>query len=106
MEKIIRWLLFKVTVPLVPFLVKAMTMVAKGSSIGLDNISPKGELSLVCVAIAAEEVGSLFFESAEKNRLIKLFCGGLTIVLLIISCLWFPYVSTDNSYDPSIVSYF
>lgn len=104
--KFIRWLLFKVSVPLAPFIVKAMLMVANKGYVELADISTKGELSLICPVLAADGAASLFFDSSKKLPFFNLVCFSFSIIILIISCFWNAAVLNDNSLNPSIVSYF
>lgn len=81
-------------------------MVAREELLLIEKVFPKGELSLVCVPIAAEAMFDIFSNlgKSRRKRNRKIICGSLTLIVLLICCFWYPAASIDSNLNPSRVT--
>jgi hypothetical protein len=101
-EKAARWLIFSVTISLVPLIFTAISLASRGNSFDLIDIIGNGELLLISTALCAASVGELFGTS-PKYRTLKIVLGGIAVVLLMLAALNFADISAAKTSGTQIV---
>jgi hypothetical protein len=105
-RRLIRWLLFNVTIGLLPIMFTVVRMLLKG--LPPVYFIPSSELLLVSVVIAGTSIGELV--GSGKNRLtLKYFVGGISVILLCFATFCFAEFShsgySPHNFDGEIVQY-
>jgi hypothetical protein len=83
-SKLTRWLIFTVVLSLLPLMLDFVLKAADGSSPSINEVISRGELCLVCTALAGVGLGELLGLSDEA-ALTKIVLGGACFLSAVIS---------------------
>jgi hypothetical protein len=96
MERLQTWLLFDVLVTLTPFAFGFLQSIDSNKEFSFSAILGSGQLLLVGVAIAASALGELIIvDLPASRRMMKSSAIGISILVVIISALWFGDISAS-----------
>ena len=104
MIKVIQWLIFQVVLSLTPVgaaILSKLTINGFSEPIDLNEILKNGELILVTAAIVGAAIGDLLGGN-RKHPGLELISGGGCIVILLLTCLYFPTISNASANLDSI----
>jgi hypothetical protein len=97
--KLLVWMLFGVTIALMPFYTRAIINHDRGQPVTLAEILGDGELLVVSVVINAAAIGELMSkgEIPEHFKLAKVAVIGVSLALLCVMSTWFADVSSIHA---------
>ncbi len=105
LPKLARWLGFTVLIALAPLLAAFLGLRAYSRPSDLKSIAGRGELLLVAAAIGAAAMGELVPFKTRQRTVPKILVTGLTLVLVLISSMYFALITLGTSAtDPTVVS--
>ncbi len=88
-EKMVRWVIFSVVIALLPIIFNYLSMLTKGLPTSLEIVISRGELLIVSAAINAAAIGELFGSGTTNKRIPKIIAGGVCVIILLLTSLWF-----------------
>jgi hypothetical protein len=91
-EKVIRWLVFGSLISILPLVYAWMDLRVRGETATFQRIIGNGELLVIVWVLAASAIGELF-GSKGTNPKPKIFFGGITFALIIVSALFFASIT-------------
>lgn len=93
--KLLRWTVYSVIISLIPIFSTFLYSWTTNSQVTLTGALSKGELLLISVAISGGAVGELIGREAEGAlRLLKVGIIGLTLIVVLVSCIWFGSIAS------------
>jgi hypothetical protein len=92
-EKLVRWLVFSVIFALLPLAFNYLRISIRGTAPTLALLLSRGELLLVCAAIAATAIGELIGSGGER-KIAKYVAGGGCVFVLFLASALFAEIST------------
>ena len=96
-EKLLHWSIFNVVIALSPLIFNFVFRLLKDTGgVSIHFLFARGELLLICAAIAADAVGE-FMIGTIQNKYARLLTGGSCVVLLMLSSLFFAAVASADT---------
>jgi hypothetical protein len=88
--KVLKWALFGISFAVIPFGAVWWNLSHHGHlRIWLYQLWPHGELSLICVAVAADGIGEIVFDEKRKQDRAKILAAmGCTLILVMCTFLF------------------
>ena len=104
------WLIFSVTIALMPLIFNAITMIFLSGydKLTIQNILAQGDLFIVSVAIGSGAIGRVFVQE-KGHRIAEIISAGGCFVLVLLSSFLFAWTSAPieislNNESVSVVS--
>ncbi len=91
--KVIRWMLFSVSIALVPLFFNYFSLKLRGFDVDVQQIIQNGELMLIIAAMSAAAIGELVGSSGQA-RILKVVAGGSSTLLLMLAALYYADVAS------------
>jgi hypothetical protein len=95
LSKLARWIVFTVLIALVPLVVAALRVLTHSEPFTLVNVLKHGELLLISTAVGGSAIGELIGSGTLQSSVRKTLCGGATLVLIMISGMWFADIASS-----------
>ncbi len=100
-KKLILWSVYTVLISIAPLVVSFLIRLTRGESTALSDIIGNGELLLITVAILGAAIGELLAGNHRYPEF-ELISGGICILTLLISSLYFADISGANAVESRI----
>jgi len=104
-EKILRWLVFGAVVSVLPLGYAYGDLLLRLQEASLAKVISNGELLVVVWVLCASALGELF-GSGDKYPIPKIIAGGLVLILIIASALFFSSITEARAANISIDEHF
>jgi hypothetical protein len=108
-SRLSRWLIFTVCLALLPVLSAAVRMRTFSKPVSLAILTAHGELLLVATAVGGSAIGELISSRTRKKSSLKVICGGMCLLAIIMSSGWFADIASTQEasglMDPSFIAY-
>lgn len=98
-ERLVRWFMFSVLVSLVPLASSYFNLWLDKRQAPMQVLVARGELLLICTTLGAAAIGELF-PGSRDNAVEKLLSGGASILLILVSTVFFAAAQSRNSPSP------
>jgi hypothetical protein len=98
-ERLVRWFMFSVLVSLVPLVSSYFNLWLDKRQAPMEVLVARGELLLICTTLGAAAIGELF-PGSRDNAVEKLLSGGASILLILVSTVFFASTQSRNSPSP------
>lgn len=105
-EKLVRWLIFSVTVALLPIMFNYLLLLTNGQTPTVTMIFYRGDILLISSTISAGAIGELI-GSSDKLKIAKYIVGGLCVILLFLTSAWFASLTSlvnSATFDPEFTA--
>lgn len=106
-EKMVKWVIFSVLMALVPLITAALIQLTRSITPSMDDLIGRGELLLITAALCARSCGELF-SSDGGRKTAKVVAGGSTMVILLLTAIYFADVAsavrTKTTIDSGLVA--
>ena len=100
-----KWIVFSLTLTLLPFVVKALILMGVGQAIKVRTIFSNGELLLVTCAVAGELLSELITaQSRSNNDSRTVFLSALALVASIFAAVFYGVIAAQMIQGAAVVS--
>ncbi len=101
LKKVISWLIFSVSLALLPFLLKYLSHLIFKIPFKFEYLFLHGELFIVATALAAAAIGEIIV-SDKQHGILMLCSGGGCVLTVVTASMLFALVSGTEFFDISI----
>jgi len=105
--RLLRWFIFTVLVALAPLLVYGASTLIEGNQVTDELLFGKGELLLICCALAAAAIGDIITSGRELETY-KLICGGSCVIVVFFTSALYDniaqHIQLKTHYEPGVVA--